>query len=171
MEPTEVERWILANQYSILEKVDPKRAEDHAHAREAVENGYELEYAKYHGVVADTEVISRVDAKEVYTILSMFATLDTCYRGMEDKSGIDPSKLKFQGFDSEVEGGQWLYTQFLQNERRQYSGVSLSLDSYTTAAMLPIYRAMAKAWIVSADMNNLSKEDLIRISNAGWAEV
>lgn len=44
MDLTREQRWILANQYRILERLYPNEAECHAKAREVLENGYEFNY-------------------------------------------------------------------------------------------------------------------------------
>ncbi len=41
---TRVERKILANQYAILEKIDPERAEQYAELREVLDDGFQAEY-------------------------------------------------------------------------------------------------------------------------------
>jgi uncharacterized protein YfbU (UPF0304 family) len=44
---TPVERMILINQLTILERVDPHEAEYYGNSRKAIENGFELEIEGY----------------------------------------------------------------------------------------------------------------------------
>lgn len=81
------ERIILANQLRILEAVDPDEAKSYAHIREALTNGYELDYGKLSHWFEDT-VITVEACKEVYDILEMHRARVFSYRDLEDKTGI-----------------------------------------------------------------------------------
>lgn len=88
MQLTRVERWILSNQYRILEILDPREASGYAHQREALECGYEGEYgtiAEY--IYPEKHVMSAAACSEVIDILDMHSILKLSVEKLEDQTG------------------------------------------------------------------------------------
>src|SRR5712691_4996753 len=104
MKLSRTERWILVNQYSILEKIDPENAADYAEARQALQDGYELHYDWIaEGVYDEPHTMSEAECREVIDILSMFSALHYSYEALSDKSDIDEHRIKFIGFSGNGE--------------------------------------------------------------------
>src|SRR5437016_2554123 len=113
MKLSRFERWMLANQYRILEKIDPDEAQHYAEARQAFENGYELHYEWLaEGIFDDPHIMSEFECREVIDILSMFSALHHSFEALPDKSGIDKARIKFLGFSGNDETKQMGYANY-----------------------------------------------------------
>lgn len=92
----DVERLILANQYQILEKLEPNN--EYGLLAEHLKNGYSFFYEDR--ILNNlNSVMSKEDQHFVIDVLNMFELLHDSYVMLEDKTGIDESYLKFGGFD------------------------------------------------------------------------
>jgi len=90
MKLSRIERWILANQYKILEKIDPDEAKYYANIQETLNSGYELEYDwKIDYIYSDESCVSAERCREILEILSMFRDLGRSHEELADKSNID----------------------------------------------------------------------------------
>lgn len=66
MKLSRTERWMLSNQYRILEALYPADAGSYARHREALESGYELHYDWMIGsIYDDKDTLSSEDCREV----------------------------------------------------------------------------------------------------------
>lgn len=165
MEITRKDRWILRNQFLILEGL-AESEEDREYwdmCREIVENGYEYHYEWIsERIIEDT--LSMDESEEVLDILSMFSRLVTTYGRLsrEDREEIvNPNKL-FKGFSLNHNPKYLGYANFYCNmdggRFKELGGVS---DSHFP--QLPLYRKMIERFEESEDKYNLTKDDLIRI--------
>ena len=118
MKLTRVERWILSNQFKILEKVDPEAAEYYAEMRDAVDSGYSLEYPPDY-MLRDEHTLSDDDCREVLDILSMFRDLRYGYDELKDKSGLEEWLIEFSGFDGNNEATRLGYCQYICTPKRE----------------------------------------------------
>lgn len=84
MDLTRQQRWMLANQYLILEKLYPENADHYERARTVLENGFELSYDWYIPHIAE-RTMSEDACKEVIAILDMFSVLERSYRQLAEK--------------------------------------------------------------------------------------
>src|SRR3954468_5735854 len=110
---TRTERWILANQYRILEALYPDEAKRLAEYREAIEHGYELHYDWIaHSIYDKGDALSAEECKEVIQILDMHRALKRSYEALTDKSGIKEYGVKFAGFDGNNETAQMAYARY-----------------------------------------------------------
>src|ERR1700683_906737 len=96
MELTKLERLILANQFRILEHVDPDEASRCHEACEILENGYTLEYKSLVSNFDDD--VPEATCSEVIDILDMYRALKKAFRELPDGS-VNPSDVEFRGFD------------------------------------------------------------------------
>ena len=168
MKLSRVERWILSNQYRILEALHPDDADYYANAREAIENGYELHYRSISQYIYD-DVMTDEECEEVIDILSMFRALRRTYEALPDKSGIAEQRVTFVGFDGndKVEGRYLSYARYFCNqEGGRFTEIGRGDDFNSHWPALETYRRMLQAWNVSPDKYNLSQEDIIRITSA-----
>lgn len=172
MKLSRVERWILSNQYRILEalsKDKPHEVEFLSQAREAIERGYEMHYGTFSQHI-DNETLSEGACKEVVDVMAMFRALNQGYDRLDDKEGIDAYRLRFHGFDGNNEGSLMAYAQYYCNhdggrfaEFQEQDGFD---DFNSHVEMLDRYRAMMTEWNKSANKNKLTKEDIARITSA-----
>src|SRR5690606_18707681 len=103
MKLTKVERWILANQYKILEHLDPDQTEYYQKMQEILEQGYELEYNWKTQHLHD-DVVTEEMSHYVIKVMVMYDALQRSYARISDKEGIEEREIFFPGFDGNNEG-------------------------------------------------------------------
>lgn len=167
---TRTERWMLSNQYKILAALYPDDADYFEKAREAIDCGYELHYdwiTDY--IYDDRDIMTPEESHEVIDILAAFSAIKWSYEALADKSGIDENHIKFRGFSGNDETKQMAYARyFCSTDGGRFTDLDRGDDFNSHFPMLDVYRRVLREWNKSVDKNNLSKEDLIRITSA-WA--
>jgi|SRR6185437_4276703 len=165
MKLTRIERWMLSNQYRILEALYPDEddAKHYREAREALERGYTLHYRWIAEHIGEEE-LTEEQCKEVGDILWMFEELQRGYNRSPDKSGIKESDVIFLGFDGNNESGLSSYAEYFRNSgggRFPELKMSPGLDSHMP--ILAIYRRMLAEWEKATVKTELSMADVKRI--------
>jgi hypothetical protein len=147
MQLTEVDRWVLMNQYRILARLDPEGLEgDHEKAVTVLEHGYESEYGDLVPWLSE-EPMSQEEGRRVLDILDMHRDLLWSYEDLEDKSGIERSEVAFLGFDGNNETRALGYARFLIDSGR-WTELADSADGLNShmptmdmyGRMLPVWR-------------------------------
>jgi uncharacterized protein YfbU (UPF0304 family) len=95
---TLIERILLANQLRILEKLEPEEGETYRVAREAIEEGYELDY----DLVArqlSTDTMSEDECRFVHDVLEMYRHLTFSAK----RADVPAEEIQFPGFDGNNE--------------------------------------------------------------------
>ncbi len=165
MKLSRVERWILANQYRILEALYPKDAKTLGKNREAIECGYEAHYDEIaSSIYGDDAVVSEDDSHEVIEILQMFRSLKLA----PDKGAADERSITFDGFDGNAEIGQMAYAKYFCGlDGGRFSDIGSGSDDFDShGPSLDTYRRQLDEWRLSADKNHLSKDEVERIAKA-----
>lgn len=163
------QRWMLANQYLILEKLYPEDAEHYAKAREVLESGFELSYDWYIPHIAE-RTMAPEEGKEVLDILDMFSALERSYRQLaENPAGVSERDVTFAGFDGNHETEQLSYAHFLikkEGKWRELADHGDHLNSH--APLLSVYRRMLRVWreLPVEARYELSADDIERIAAA-----
>ena len=163
MKLTKTERWILSNQYRILEKLCPDEADEFAEAREVVECGYEQDYGGISQHI-DKVPMSVEDCKEVVDILSMFSEMKYAFDTLDDKSGIEAYHVEFPGFSGNTEFRQLGYARHLCKDKNKFPRVVRkdNLDSH--APLMPLYQSMLEVWKKMPNKDKLTREDVIHLN-------
>jgi uncharacterized protein YfbU (UPF0304 family) len=159
---SDIERWILINQYRMLELLDAANGEAHASARKVLESGYEMEYGSISQHI-NRDGLSVEGCREVREILSMFVALRTSHAALADRSGIAEEDIAFQGFDGSTETMYMSYTRFLVDQKGMFTNLPRGEDFNSHVPVLDAYRRMLGAWSRSTYRYNLSRDDIIRI--------
>jgi uncharacterized protein len=155
------ERLILSNEYLILEKLYPERAEAYAECRKVLEDGYEVHYGDFMQHISP-KPFSREKSREVLDILSMYEALNYCYDGMNDKSGIDKGSIQFCGFDGNGESDLMEYARYLVEDQKRFAGLDIKyFDSHSPS--VDTYQRMLEVWRSIDNKYRPSKDDAIRI--------
>jgi uncharacterized protein YfbU (UPF0304 family) len=94
---------------------------------------------------------------EINEIRQMFAVLKRCFDGLADKSGIEEDRLRFDGFDALNESDYY-------NVAHDIARISNEPTIDSHSRRLGWYQLLVKRWRDSADKQNLTKKDLIRIT-------
>lgn len=167
MQLSPTERWILSLQFTILAKLYPDEREYYEILREAVDNGYELDYRDMaHYILTGDQAMTVNECKEVINILDMFSFMKDGYKKLSDKSGIDDVWVKFHGFDGNTESKYLGYTRFLIEREHKFIDLDRGDNFNSHMPILDIYRRMLREWEKCPDKYNLSKDDIIRITSA-----
>ncbi len=166
MELSHTERWILSNQFRILQLLDKDNAEYYAKAKEAVDSGYELEYGSLSQYL-DSDVTTEAECREVIEILSMFDALRYSHDNLFDKAGIEEWRIKFAGFDGNNEVKQMAYARYYCNlDGGRFVHLERGDDFNSHCSVLGRYRSMLSEWKRSGSPHQLSKEEIMQIAEA-----
>ena len=164
MKLTRVERWMLANQYQILERLDPENREDYETCRIALERGYELSYDTCANNI-DERGLSEEECEEVLAILDMFRALHHSMEKLTDRTGIDLPAVEFDGFDGNNESKQLAYAEFYCKHYDAYAELTV-LNSHGPA--LGGYRSMRRVWESCVNKHQPTKEEVVAIAKARY---
>jgi uncharacterized protein YfbU (UPF0304 family) len=163
---TFAERWILSNQYRMLQFLEGTPSPFYEQAIEILESGYEDEYeyaAQY--VKNDDRILDPVIAKETRDILQMFSEMSWAYEELGKPEDIDTTLLKFWGFDGNNNIEHLSYANFLKR-KGDYRDVSV-FNSHSDN--IETYRDMLRVWEqIPAGLRGLRmpKEYLVAILDA-----
>lgn len=166
MHLTRVERWILCNQYRIIELLS-KDEHEKQRAREAqnvFENGYTLLYRHY--CPAYDDGMSEELCREVLDILDLYRLM------INSRPNIPTNRLRFPGFDGndEIEVRCLDFAKFFcdEQESKRYVEIQRPDDFNSHMPMLARYRAMLDEWRrMGSPMEPLTTEQVERILQAG----
>jgi uncharacterized protein YfbU (UPF0304 family) len=148
MKLSKLERLILANQYRILECVDPENRDDHAFARLTLERGFELETD---GLTDGYyEWLDAAECDFVTDVFVMYRTLQDAYAALADKRGIKPTLVEMPGFDGSGESQYLAYARFVVNEKQEFEEVRVAqiaaADLNSHMPTVGRYREMLARW-------------------------
>jgi uncharacterized protein YfbU (UPF0304 family) len=166
MKFTPIARWMLANQYRILEALYPDEAEALALRREALECGYELHYERLAECLRE-QVVSAEICQEALDILEMCLVLQRAYQALAEPRDIPEHRLAFRGFDGNNEEAQLAYCRYVfRSDPGRLAGLEVGDQFNSHRPMLGCYRRMLQAWKRCANRYLPTKEDLLRIALA-----
>ncbi len=162
MQLTRAERWILANQYKILEHVDPENAGHYQMMQEVLEKGYETEYRwKTQHIYDDDSVVTEEKCHYVINVMAMYDALQQSSRRLADQEGIDANALAFPGFDGNNEGEYLGYAHFLRDKEGKFATLQLSGESLNSHfPTLDMYNRMLAAWAHYGGGHEMSRGDI-----------
>jgi len=158
-----IERRVLANQYAILEKLDPDNAAFYAKNQKILEEGYSMFYSE----VLPSDEVKYNRCQYVTDILNLYRALDRSYNELDDKSGIDPDDIRFDGFDGNNESDLLSFAEFLKEEGRFKESLKGDLNSHSMTEhrydrMLDRFKAISQKHDVAAQWD-LSKDEIKQI--------
>lgn len=157
------ERLLLANQYRILELLDPDHAAKHADNRQILAGAVETHYVT---LLEDfSNAINLEVSREVMDILAMFSRLRLSYEHLDGANTLDQHAIAFSGFHPQFEHEMLSYAQFymkkLGRHRWLSDGVGDGLES--SMPMLDIYRRMLAEWKAIGMAKVLDNSEINRI--------
>jgi uncharacterized protein YfbU (UPF0304 family) len=156
---SKTERRILANQYTIMQHVDPPLAGDYAAIVEALESGYELAYLGIFDHISDG--LSSEGCGFVIDVLSMYDAIQRSYKAVADKSGIEEWDVEFHGFDGNNETEQYGYALFVINKQNRFEYLTMGNDGMNShMELIPTYRRMLRRWKAAGKRYDMAKEEL-----------
>ena len=174
------ERWMLWNQLEMLRHIRGDAIDDslRKQTREqfVLSSGFERHYFEILPFVKDEELPYN-DGEEVQQILDMFYMITNALTDARrnstaiEVSDEDRERLTFRGFRETGEFQHYHYAKYLYKEERLFERVleqvPKGFDLNSFMERLPEYRRMLTAWRKSKEKTLLTKEDLLRIADAG----
>jgi uncharacterized protein len=168
MSLTKTERWILTNQYKILERLDPDNAEEYRTMQEVLERGYEQEYEWKTPYLYDGDsVMTEEKCLYVVNVLAMYDALQQSYQGLGNKGDIEERDVVFPGFDGNNEATYQGYAQFLRNRSSKFTDLRVrdkNLNSHMPT--LQMYNRMQDVWAQLGEGHELSADQIRAILDA-----
>jgi uncharacterized protein YfbU (UPF0304 family) len=142
MKLTREQRWILANQYLILEHLHPEESDYYQRSRKVLEHGWELNYDWIAENIYE-RTMSGDECAEVLDILDMFRSLESSFEALADKEGIEAYQVTFAGFDGNYEAAQLGYASFIIKEEKKFEELANHGDGLNShIPVLDTYRRM-----------------------------
>lgn len=156
-----LERFFIATQLRMLEALIPGEADDLAVQREAIEEGYELQYPWLFQHLWDGLNVSQ--CKEVLDILDLYRAITFSAQRLEIE--IDEGLwYPFPGFDGNNETSQMAYTRYFVHRLGRFQELAVNgphTDFNSHMESLPKYRAMVERWRTDLDRtHDLSEEQI-----------
>jgi uncharacterized protein YfbU (UPF0304 family) len=147
MKLSRIERWILSNQYKILEQLDPEQAAQYACCRNAIDCGYEGDYDWIAADVSDeSDGLSSAACGEVIDILEMYSDLQRGFDALDDTSDIRDYQITFPGFDGNHESKRVGYCRHLCGGQGRYHDLRRPTDWESHRPVIDAYRRMLAVW-------------------------
>jgi uncharacterized protein YfbU (UPF0304 family) len=147
MDLTRTERWMLANQYRILEALDPDSANYYEKVREALEEGLAAPidwYAEH--IYAEPHTMSRADCSFVSDVMAMHDALQSSFKHLGGVEGLEPESLRFSGFDGNNETKFMGYARFIIEREERFTYLDRNPDLNSHMPTLEVYERMLAAW-------------------------
>lgn len=173
------ERWILINQYRIMEMMSetPEDKKTHEECQKILQWGFSQFYPNLISIFPEFPTDR---SQEILDILSMFESLYRAYERLSDKEGINESLMRFTGFDGndDDEATCATFAELFCNSSifggRFDTLKGRLLDGFNShMPQLEAYRRMLAVWKeLCAGRSNpsLGKADIIKITEAHIAD-
>jgi uncharacterized protein len=154
------ERILLANQFKILEILDPNSANEYSQSREIVEAGYQYLYETINTSISTADMPAET-GEEVSEILDMFCVLEHSSKDLGKT--IEQLEVTFDGFE-ESDAHHYHFAMFARRKLGRWSELKHYPDSSQTESTLPRYRSMLDSWRTMGKPSKLSEEEITRLS-------
>ena len=164
MNMNHAQRLILSNQYEILMRLNPERADYYRRCQTIIERGYclqMLELEKEFGHLDETT------CREVIDTLEMYHALHVSWTNLKDAEGIDERRVTFLGFDAATEARFLGYVRFMVNVEGRYSHFDAGTHGFNSQTpMWEKYQRMLSVWHACPRQYHLSSNEINQIINA-----
>ena len=99
----------------------------------------------------------------------MFRSLHDSIARLEDKSGIDVERAKFNGYDGNNESQHYAFAEFVLKKRNHYGESRNEKDYNTHGESLPAYRRMLAVWrgFQKRGAESLTRDEILQVVTAG----
>lgn len=167
MKLSPAERWILRNQYKLMQMLSDRPIPLYQRAIEILESGFEDQYGYAAQGIAEEPFPADV-AHEVHDILEMYSHLAWAAERTKNREILESPRLKFAGFDGNHSSDHLRYAQFL-HEKGEYQELGGRIITNSHRDNIRRYRAMVRVWKsipVGQRGIQLTDKDVLRILNA-----
>ena len=143
MNMTHAQRLILSNQYEILSKLNPERADYYKKCQTIIERGYCLQMLE---LEKEFGHLSEETCREVLETLEMYHALKVSYENLpaDERQEIAPSRIEFIGYSKghRITSYNVCYTKLLRTVQIAFLLQQLQLESGTMQARI-VFQAEA----------------------------
>ena len=158
---TFAERLLLANQFKILEALDPKSASEYSQSREIVEAGYQYLYETINPSISTVDMPVEA-SQEVGEILDMFRALE--HSSKEIGKTTEELEVCFEGFDANNDDHHYHFAKFTRRKLMNWVELLRYPDNSHTQSSLPRYRSMVENWRAMGKPHTLSEKDIAALA-------
>ncbi len=166
MNMTHAQRLILSNQYEILSKLNPERADYYKKCQTIIERGYCLQMLE---LEKEFGHLSEETCREVLETLEMYHALKVSYENLpaDERQEIAPSRIEFIGYSKGHEKELAGYTCYLLDVERRFPELEKGCsDLNSELAMRDKYQRMLASWKACPRHYKLSIQEIRKILNA-----
>jgi uncharacterized protein YfbU (UPF0304 family) len=166
MKLSKLERLILFNQHSILEKINKANSDHHRHMKKVYENGYAIHYNDDFDHIYDE--LSENRSTFVIDVLDMYSAMQRSLRQIDDTDDLSKDSVRFIGFDGNNETSLMAYAMFFVEELGRFSDLDIH-DFNSHMHTVDRYQRMLAEWKSreTSDRYQLSKQGIKDILEAG----
>lgn len=160
------ERLLLANQYRILELLEPDQAAKHAGNRQILAGAVETHYVT---LLDDFSNAINLDlSREVMDILAMFTRLRLSFDHLGEECSVHEEAIAFGGFHPEIEHEMLSYARFYMKKlgRHRWLSEDAGQGLESSVPMLKAYRKMLEEWRIIGLSKVLDENEIRRILSA-----
>lgn len=160
------ERFLIANQLKILEKLYPEEKENYESNRKAIEYGFELHYDWIMEHIYDG--LSSEECSFVLDVLEMYASMQHTFKILKSNK-IKEENVVFRGFDGNNETMYMAYTKYFLEDLDRYREIQESSNGYynSHSRMINKYKSMLVKYnkYKKQFTYDLSEEHLLDLTN------
>ncbi len=163
MNMTHAQRLILSNQYDILSKLDPQRAEHYKQCQTIIERGYGLQMLE---LEKGFGYLSEEVCREVLDSLEMYHAMKVSYENLpaDERRELAFSRLEFIGYSRSHEKALADYVCYLLDVERRFPELEKGCaDLNSELAMRDKYQRMLNAWKACPRLYKLSIQEIRKI--------
>ena len=165
MQLTAAERWLLINQYRLMQMLADRPVPHYEEAITILSRGYEKHYPYASQYLREAPLPTDV-ANEVENILSMFSQIQWVKDRITDESIFMSPRFAFWGFDGNNNPLHLEYANFLHS-MGQFKDLGDRLTWNSHSDTIGTYRAMVQAWENLARQGlQMTQEDVRKIIDA-----
>lgn len=166
MNMNHAQRLILSNQYEILSKLNPDRADYYQRCQTIIERGYCLELLE---LEKEFGHLSEETCREVIDTLEMYHALKVSYENLPDSETqeIAPNRLDYLGYSRSHEKELADYVCFLLDREHRFSELGKCCANLNSElSMRDKYQRMLAVWQECPRHYKLSIQEIRKILNA-----
>ncbi len=165
------DRYIIANQLKILEKLDPEEADFYSKSRKAIEYGFKLHYSWIAEFIDDDEM-NEEDSREVLDVLDMYRAMTFSLQRLKKENtnlSIKEEDVRFRGYDGNNETQQFSYVVYFISDLGRFEELKYESeypDFNSHCPMIQTYKRMLAIWREYPNRYELDEDQIRKLLEA-----
>lgn len=153
---TKVERLLLANQYRIMNMIDPDDSREHQKIIDCLYEGYLHRLDIFDHI---NEQIDNTIHSDVFRILQLYRSIYDALNVLWAEPSEPRKQLPFPGFDGNEESSYYAYTNYLLEREGLYKELQSNSGYNSHCPMWPKYVSMLRVWEEKGEPCRISKDE------------